>query len=87
MHPVHIYYLALLLTVSQSAAQKVVEVRFVALMAAPASRIVRYAPDKGSFPLDHQKLCKVSLCIGIYVFITLGPGGDEQIHDMPSRAE
>merc|ERR1712028_5489 len=30
-------------------------------MAAPASRIVRYAPDKGSFPLDHQRLCKIEM--------------------------
>merc|ERR1712086_446771 len=29
------------------------EVECAFVMATPASRIVRYAPDKGSFPLDH----------------------------------
>merc|ERR1712166_1706534 len=30
-------------------------------MAALGARITRYAPDKGAFPLDHQKKCKVEM--------------------------
>eukprot|EP00656_Telonema_subtile_P008795 TRINITY_DN14111_c0_g1_i2.p2 TRINITY_DN14111_c0_g1~~TRINITY_DN14111_c0_g1_i2.p2 ORF type:complete len:108 (+),score=26.84 TRINITY_DN14111_c0_g1_i2:268-591(+) len=30
-------------------------------MNAPASRITRYAPDKGAFPLDHEKKCKTEM--------------------------
>ena len=32
-------------------------------MATPRTRVTRSAPDKGSFPLDHERKCKVPECV------------------------